>query len=469
MTRFDSFVMFAAMRTGSNYLEANLNALPGVRCHGELFNPSFIGGQGQTELLGFDMAAREADPLAMLQAVRAATPGLAGFRYFHDHDPRVLEPVLFDPRCAKIILTRNPLESYVSWKIARATGQWTLTNARRLKTATVRFDPPEFERHLEATQDFQLRLLHGLQVSGQGAFYVDYEDLQDLEVLNGLARFLGLPAGLAAADATLKKQNPGEIAAKVENPEEMAAALARLDRFNLARTPNFEPRRAPGIPGFVAAQGAGLLYLPLRGGPEAAVRDWLGRLGQGLLGDFTQKTLRDWKRKTLPHRSFTVLRHPLARAHAAFCSEILTGALPELRSALQKTCGLRLPPPGEPQEEAAHREAFLGFLRFLRLNLSGQTGLRVDAHFASQTAVLQGFARFQTPDAVLREAWLAEGLAALAAEVGAPSPVFRPMAEPAPHALAAIHGDDLEEAAREAYLRDYVGFGFGPWRAEAEA
>lgn len=43
MPRFDSFVMFAEMRTGSNFLEANLNAMPGVTCHGEMFNPHFIG------------------------------------------------------------------------------------------------------------------------------------------------------------------------------------------------------------------------------------------------------------------------------------------------------------------------------------------------------------------------------------------------------------------------------------------
>lgn len=46
---------------------------------------------------------------------------LGGFRYFHDHDPRVLDMILDDPGCAKIILTRNPLDSYVSWKIAQAT------------------------------------------------------------------------------------------------------------------------------------------------------------------------------------------------------------------------------------------------------------------------------------------------------------------------------------------------------------
>lgn len=37
--RFDYFVIFAGMRTGSNYLERNLNAAPDLRCYGELYNP----------------------------------------------------------------------------------------------------------------------------------------------------------------------------------------------------------------------------------------------------------------------------------------------------------------------------------------------------------------------------------------------------------------------------------------------
>lgn len=457
--------MFAEMRTGSNFLEANLNALPGITCHGEVFNPHFIGKKDQTELFGIGMAARAADPLAMLARLRQKTEGLAGFRFFHDHDPRVLDAVLADPACAKIILTRNPVECYVSWKIARETDQWKLTNAGKLKTAKVQFDGGEFEQLLAAMQDFQIRLVHGLQRSGQTAFYIDYEDLQDVAVLNGMAQFLGLAAQLDAPDATLKKQNPEPITEKVVNPAMMEQALARLDRFNLARTPNFEPRRSATIPGFVASAAVGLVYMPVRGGPEAVVTEWLAGLGNGgLVRDFVQKSLRQWQRTHTPHRSFTVLRHPVARAHAAFCNRILTGDLAEIRQSLIKTYRLELPPPGTRHSLAAHRVAFLGFLRFLKLNLSGQTGLRVDAHWASQSAVLQGFAQFQGPDMVLREDRLAEGLVWLAADLGFAAPPLPPISETPPYALAEIYDGEIESAVRDAYPRDYTGFGFAPWR-----
>lgn len=451
--------MFADMRTGSNFLEANLNAMPGVTCLGEVFNPHFIGRLNQSDLYGIDLAAREAAPLAMLARMRDRTPGLSGFRYFHDHDPRVFPAVMADEGCAKIVLTRNPLESYVSLKIAKATGQWKLTNPAKLRTARATFDGPEFEAHVSALQDFQIRIMQGLQTSGQTAFWIDYDDIGNLDVLNGLARFLGIAGRLEATDDTLKKQNPEDIADKVANPDAIGPALARLDRFNLSRTPNFEPRRAAAIPSWLGAGGA--LFMPVRGGPEARVREWLAALGR-VEGEFTQKTLRQWRRAHPRHRGFTVLRDPLARAHAAFCDRILTGALPEIRAHLIRIHKADLPPPGAAarQDRAAHRAAFLTFLHFAKLNLSGQTGLRVDAHIATQTAVLQGFAAHQVPDLVLREDRLAEGLGFLCDDLGLPCPPLPPERDTAPHPLDTIRDAEVEEAARDAYARDYTGLGF---------
>ena len=66
--------------------------------------------------------------------------------------------------------------------------------------------------------------------------------------MNGLAAYLGVEARLAQLDRRLKKQNPEPLAAKVSNFGAMEAALGAgpggIDRFDLGRTPNFEPRRA---------------------------------------------------------------------------------------------------------------------------------------------------------------------------------------------------------------------------------
>ena len=457
--------MFAEMRTGSNFLEMNLNGLDGFTCHGEAFNPYLLGNHTNKQLFGFTMEQRDADPLALLRKMRLQTPGLGGFRYFHDHDPRVLEPVLADEACAKIILTRNPVESYVSWKIALETDQWRLMNTRRHTTARPKFDSAEFESHLEKQQQFQIHLLNRLQITGQTAFYLDYEDIQNVEVLNGLAAFLGLEDRLKSIDTTLKKQNPEAIETKVANPKEMAASLARLDRFNLTRTPNFEPRRNAGVPQYVASTGAPLLFMPISGGPNAAVQAWLEGFGK-LTADFDRKSLKRWKDTHPGHRGFAVLRHPLARAHAAFCDFLARNQQPELRPYLAKFHWLPLPAPGKDfATDADFRAAFLVFLGFLKRNLSGQTGLKVIPQFASQTAILQGFAQLYPADVIVREDRVETGLAYLAAEIGQSAPPYISQIKDLPVTLDTIYGSDLESAAREAYDRDYAGFGFADWRA----
>ncbi|MCA0870486.1 sulfotransferase domain-containing protein [Seohaeicola saemankumensis] len=471
---FDYFIMFAEMRTGSNFLETNLNALDGVTCHGEAFNPHFIGYPNKTEILGVTQAEREADPSRLIRAIRDQKGVLGGFRYFHDHDPRVLELALEDSRCAKIILTRNPLDSYVSWKIAQTTGQWKLTDVKRRKEAKARFDPDEFSTHVEALQDFQVLLLNQLQHSGQTAFYVAYEDLQDLQMMNGLAKWLGVPARLESLDQKLKRQNPSPVISKVSNVDEMIDSLSGLDRFNLSRTPNFEPRRGAAVPSYVAGASAPLLFLPMRGGPEENVIRWMAALDgvetDGLQTRMNQKQLRKWKRTRPGHRSFTVLRHPLERAHSVFCNRILTtrrGSYLQIRETLRKQFKLPLPKsePDDSFSRADHRAAFVAFMEFVRMNLAGQTGVRVDGAWCTQSQTLASFTDFAPPDHVLREDEAAGQLAQMAGVLGYPDPPEMDTAtDDTPYALADIYDAELEALAADVYQRDYVMFGFSDWR-----
>jgi len=472
-SRFDYFIVLAEMRTGSNFLEENLNDYPGITCHGEAFNPNFVGHAKKNEMFGITMAAREADPVQLLDRMRTMTEGLPGFRYFHDHDPRILAHCLADPRCAKIILTRNPVDSYVSRKIAAATGQWRLNDMKGAKTAQISFDRAEFEKHLDTLQKFQLRLLHGLQTSGQTAFYVGYDDIQDVSVLDGLAAFLGVEHQKKKTSQTTKVQNPAPLEDKVENFAEMAEALARIDRFDLTRTPNFEPRRAAAVPTYVAGAEAPLLYQPVKAGPEQRILDWMAALDgvepAELQREFTQKTLRQWKRRTKGHRSFTVIRHPVLRLHTAFVTHILDHGLEtfwDIREALRQNYKLPIPegPPDESYTADKHRAAFLAFIAFVKGNLGGQTSLRVDASWASQSEVLQGLCQVQVPDMVLREDDLERGLAQLADQVGLTSAGVGPHVETGLIPLSEIYDDTLEAEVRAVYQRDYMMFGFRAWQ-----
>lgn len=469
---FDSFVVFAEMRTGSNFLETNLNAIEGVACHGEAFNPHFIGYPGDAPILGVSLDQRDHDPNVLLDALSTA-PGLNGFRYFHDHDPRILDRLLSDRRCAKIILTRDPLDSYVSWKIARTTGQWKLTDVKRRKEAKAVFDPVEFASHVGTLRGFQHDLLRRLQVSGQVPFRLSYDDLQSVDVINGLAAFLGVSGRLDRLDTGLKVQNPASVASKVTNPDEMARALNAMDSRDLDHIPDFEPQRSANVPSYVVGDRAPLIFMPLRGGPTAQVIEWLASLEgvapEALRRKMSQKDLRQWKRGHKGHRSFTVLRHPVARAHHAFCTYIL-GHGPQVYRGIRQTLirrhqlPLHLDGPADDYALEDHRVAFCAFLRFLKLNLNGQTTIRVDAAWCTQAQALQGFGTLVPPDFVLREADLQRDLDILARTVShAPAEV--PDGPPTrPFTLEQTYTDEIEALAASAYQRDYMTFGFERWR-----
>ena len=96
----------------------------------------------------------------------------------------------------------------------------------------------------------------------------------------------------------------------------------------------------------------------------------------------------------------------------------------------------------------------------------GQTAIRVDMAWASQSQVLSGFAELGSPDLVLREEELADELPHLAQRVGRMEPGDVPeAAADKPYALEEIYDSDLEEKISKIYQRDYVMFGFASWRA----
>lgn len=307
--KFDYYAILAEKRTGSNFLCSNLNQFKGVIAHGEAFNPYFIGDGSRTDLHGVTLAMREADPLRLIHEMKAVPNNLTGFRFFSSHDMRAYDHFMPDKRCGKIVLTRNPLESYVSELIAWTTNQWKLGKGDVRETARVQFKLDEFKKHVAEYQAFQVKILNDLQCSGQTAFYIAYEDIQSVDVLNGMAEFLGVESRVEGISTNLRRQNPGSLRDKVINYDEMVEALASMDPFNLTRTPNFEPRRGPVVPSYVAAAKAPLMYLPMKGGLDAQMRQWLAGLDQGgdLQDGFNQKTLRQWKRK-IPDTAF--YHHP---------------------------------------------------------------------------------------------------------------------------------------------------------------
>jgi hypothetical protein len=473
------FVILATMRSGSNHLERTLAAAPDVLAAGELFNPAFVGQPARVERFGIGRAARDRDPLAMLAALRdAAGPRIAGFRLFPGHDRRVFDHVLADPDCARVVLRRSPLDSYLSLRIAASQDVWQVSARRPLPDRPhIAFDPIDFARHVEEQQAFYDSIRTGLARHGNPALWVAYPDLLEAETLAGIARFIGSrEAPQRRPRATLRKQNPQPAIAKVSNPLDLVRSVQMLDREALFSRPDFEVARRVVAPEAMIARRAGLLYLPVPGTNPDRVATWLGAheaqcAGAAPADPMAPTGIRPmlrWLRRVPGHQRFTVVAHPLARAHAVFRDSIVAPAgsrFARLRTVLAADFGVLLPEawPAPDFDAAAYRTALLGFLRFVAANHARQTMVRVNARWASQAAWLAGLPSEVAPHHVFRADQLITAAGFLETSRGLkPCPLPPMAAEPAPD-LSEIHDADLERAARDALARDYTAFGFGSW------
>lgn len=454
---FKRFVIFAGMRTGSNLLEATLNAIKRVTCFGEAFNPYMLGWPGKEELKGMTLEQREQDPLRFLELLWDKSNHLPGFRYFYDHDPRVLDAIMDDRECAKIILTRNPLDSYISTRLAWETNQWKLNETETPIPASTSFDGQEFRQILSDNDRFLREIMRRLQISGQAGYWLKYEDLRSAEVMTGLMHWLGRTDLDKVAPANDQvPQNPRETAEKIRNFDEMLAELAKMDPYDVYGLPMFEPQRGPAVPSYCASEaGNGILFMPVKGGPNERVRKWLKALGPEAK-NFTQSSLRQWKRQHSGFRSFTVIRHPVLRAWDAY-EAVKNTTDKALHDTLRGIHRVPLPQQKEVFSNEQDADAFLAFLDFLRRNLNGQTRLPTQAGWASQTEILAGFAGFGPPDVIIREDRMEKDLASLAEAANVPDAPLLGEPRSFPEFLSR---QDIRKATRAAYMRDYISFGF---------
>ncbi|QPH55852.1 nodulation protein NodH [Pontivivens ytuae] len=488
--RFRFFTIFGVMRTGSNLLQRTLDQFPDLLCHGELFNPAFIGRVKDDEAFGFTIARRDADPDGLIDAVVADSPEtLVGFRLFDGHDPRVEQGVLARPDAGKIILTRDPLDSYISLKIARETDQWMLGKTRARRSARVRFDMDEFRDYRSRTADYYARVERTLQLSGEAAFRVRFDDVTDLEVVNGLAKWLGSAHQLDSIEETIQRQNPGPIEEKVLNFEEMEDAL-RSDG-GVHQTGGSSGQRAANLRFMRQSKTLPLLYAAIPGTRSDKVLRWIHGIDGGddtradirdgaLFGQpQNRRALQDWLGVHADTLCFTTVAHPLARAHDAFLSRILDTqdeGYPRIRSHAESEYGMHVPDAESiagadrarltamGYDVEAHRRAFAAFLDFVRANLAGRTPMRIDGLWAPQHDFVEGFGTAVTLGLILREDDLLSGAAYIKRRFGldrvrnaalkeAPSGLFD---------LSEIWTQELEDAARAIYPRDFAQFGFGP-------
>jgi LPS sulfotransferase NodH len=499
--RYKYFAIFGAMRSGSNLLEQSLNQYSGITCHGELFNPSFIGHPKSTDFLGLDFVEREKSPESLIKAmIKDAGDGIAGFRVFHDHDQRTAQMALQDPKCAKIILQRDVLQSFISLEIARKTDQWLLHDSPDRRGGKIIFNTQEFNAYRTEQEAYYEDVRKILQKSGQAAFWVHYPEQRDVAVLNGIARFLGQDEVLKTVKETIRRQNPGSLRDKVENYDEMRAALSHWSEDEIIPQASFNPLRRANIPKMVSCISQPILFVPVPGGPNEEILRWMNAIDEGaapsssyshavtdgevLHTGHNQRTLFEWMESNPDIATLTAVRHPLTRAYGAFMAKIFPtgeGTYAVIREQLVNYFGVALPDLDvmegatrksldvEGYSIGQHRAAFHGFLRFLKDNLSGQTSIRKDGLWDSQMTFLTGFNAAVPISIIVKEGQMDAGFRYIESVLDLPVPTIgAPIKPDHMFALDEIYTRQTENLARKAYSLDYGRFGFTDYQAALE-
>lgn len=471
---FTYFTIFGSMRTGSNLLEHSLDQFEGLAGHGELFNPHFIGKPQRREFLAIPLADRNTDPVGLLQRLIEATPDtIPGFRIFDSHDKRVIDFAARDPNCAKIILTRAPIDSFISLEIAQVTGQWLLVKDENRRVAKMRFDPQKYEAYLAKRKAHYAFIRRAAQEAGQSVFEIDYDDLTELSVLNGLARFIGSPEVKTRLPDKIRRQNPPAWEDKVENVADLRAYAAGGG----LKAPETDPEPQPkfgALGEMVASKTFDTIYAPIPGAGMGEFRRVLTEAAVAA-GDAEAKLATGMKEKHLTRRRwrgafiFSFVRHPAERLHDVFIRRIAR-AEGDAYTMVQMMMArdYRGPGPGEmASSPAALLAGFDAFISFVESNLGGRTALRVDPAWTPQSTLLAAYARETPMDFIGRVERLDEDLQFALSRMKAPPIDF---AAKLKGSLARVEDEmpksvwltrERETRIRKIFERDYSRLGYG--------
>jgi len=195
------FVIFCFPRTGSYLLTDILNKQEGVTCHEEIFKKMRVElHESYLDQLGLskdDIEKRDTDPLKYLEDVYTISPGpITGFKIFPQHNKQILTKLLYDTDVRKIFLARNPVQSYISNLVARASGAWTKTHASKKEPdIQVEFTAEGIIQRISEQRRFFEHVLSAIKLTpGNPVHLLDYSELKDPESMQLLAEFLEIDA-----------------------------------------------------------------------------------------------------------------------------------------------------------------------------------------------------------------------------------------------------------------------------------
>lgn len=385
MSGWSYFVLLAGMRTGSNLFEQTVNLCDDISCLGELYNPAFVG-RPKFDAENFpEMKDRDNDPVAYLEKTISENSGnLVGFRLFDGHDHRILDHVLADEKCAKIVLRRNPLDAYLSRQIARQTDQWRVSDWSKRRTALVEFDPASFEKYLMDQDLYYRGIDHILKAVGQAPLNLNYEDLLDQEIWPGVFKFLGIKDYTPRMQGRLIRQNPESAEEKVTNPQALEPYLMRFDGWAgtapISTDASQMPRIAIDLLNGTAMDGSNG-YFFRRGKAAVFVKSAQVETVEG------PAMLENWMAKFPDHSLVFPVEHPLHRAYRCFDRYVLGGASRpgrKIRQNIEQFYGFADFEAASQGNLESYQTGFGVFLEYLEPHLAGRTKVIPDPVWAYQ-------------------------------------------------------------------------------------
>jgi len=369
------FVLLADMRTGSNLFEQTVDLCPNIEMRGELFNPKFVGYPKFTRDKSPDFDRRDQDPIGYLQSVLDASPNrLIGFRFFKGHDHRILDHVLSDPLCAKIVLRRNPLDTFLSRKIAIETGQWRVSDWSKRRTTKVTFQLEEFEAYYLEQEIYYEEISQRLKISGQPPLTILFDDLADENIWQGVFSYLGIEGYVPRSQGRVVRQNPERAEDKVTNSHALEAVRSV---FHTWTYPNAQASRVDDLPTVMVPNSTAEGY-------DLSNPFFVHSLAQSFASNpseelKTRAQFENWQKRFPDHNVHFFAEHPLHRAYRNFDTHIFGGRSRAARRVLRNLeqfygmTDAALVSGGGDISDKDYVEAFDTFLDFLKTHLSRKT------------------------------------------------------------------------------------------------
>jgi LPS sulfotransferase NodH len=236
-----SFVIIGPARSGSTLLRMTLHGLPGLRCHGELFNPARVLGFenfAESKIVTKPMEdyrqvllrMRKADPVSFVRdyALNGAGVDAVGFKLLQRHCileqfRPVLDFLVGETALRVLFLWReSALRRYVSDEVLKNGGPATSLKAGRRRTpVTIRVDVDEFLLDVERQRELFEQLKRRFQT--HETLQMTYESLcRDFR--GGIRRateFLGVKGPQGTVVPLITKVGTRELSEVIENFDEI--------------------------------------------------------------------------------------------------------------------------------------------------------------------------------------------------------------------------------------------------------